>query len=132
MFCSVADWARDLPEEAHGPLLQPVVTAPTPGHYYCMAVVKEAGELVPRDLPAEVRLFARDHCLAVGPGDWQDSCKSILAVAIELPLHCMPGRCVCFLHVAPLKSCKSYHERVCKPHIHHLHMFWRCSSLDCL
>ena len=41
-----ADWARDLPEAAHGEVPGDVVTAPTPAHMYCIRLLKQKRMLV--------------------------------------------------------------------------------------
>ncbi|BDA48433.1 hypothetical protein COCOBI_12-1120 [Coccomyxa sp. Obi] len=42
-------WAYDLPAEVHGPLGEVVITAPTPGHLYCMARLDKCGSLLSTD-----------------------------------------------------------------------------------
>ena len=44
-----AEWARDLPEDAHVhcELLEPVVTAPTPAHMYCIKRVLKTSQAEP-------------------------------------------------------------------------------------
>ena len=55
-FGALAGWAYDLPLQAHGPMEEPVVMAPTPGHRYSMARLEKSGALVYS--PAEVRVLA--------------------------------------------------------------------------
>lgn len=67
-----ADWALDLPPEAHGSLREAVATAPTPGtpgHHYCMKLLERKGFLV---LPKQ-QIRWECHCEVHFQRTWPDS-----------------------------------------------------------
>ena len=63
MHVVIAGLARDLPADAHGPLLEPIVTAPTPGHLFCMKLLEKAGRLKQAERPEEVSLPYGANCI---------------------------------------------------------------------
>ena len=68
-------WARDLPAEVHGSSGEAVVTAPTPGHLFCMKLLERDGILITTEEPAEVRLLSMCYCFC----SWM-TCNSISAI----------------------------------------------------